>query len=125
MSRHGADRGAPILALGRNLVVSIRDDLDDQAIVELQDRLTEEISRRRAEGVIIDVSRLDVVDTFAGRMIGALAKMSRILDARTVVVGVRPAVAMTLVELGMTLGEVETALNLDRALEILAGSKSR
>lgn len=119
------DPGAPILALGRNLVVSIRDDLDDQAIVDLQDRLTEEIARRNAEAVIIDVSRLDIVDTFAGRMLGALARMSRILDARTVVVGVQPAVAMTLVELGMTLDEVETALNLDRALEMLAAPVKR
>ncbi len=112
-------QGAPILAIRDNLIVSIRDDLDDQAILDLQDRLTEEISSRNANGVIIDVSRLDIVDTFAGRTLGSLARMSKILDARTIVVGVRPAVAITLVELGMTLQELETTLNIDRAIDLL------
>lgn len=102
------------------LLVSIGNDLDDSAVLALESRLTEEIARQRIRGVIIDISQLDVVDTFTGRMLGSLAKMSRILDARTVVVGMRPAVAITLVELGMNLGGLDTALNVDKALQSMS-----
>lgn len=109
----------PIVTITGCVIVAIRDDLDDRSVMVLQDQLVEEISRRKARGVIIDISSLEVVDTFAGRMLGAMAEMSQILNARTIVVGMRPAVAMTLVELGMTLEGVETALNADRAMALI------
>lgn len=112
--------GAAIVTIDGCVTVAVRDDLDDQAVLRLQDRLMEEVARRSAKGVIIDISGLEVVDTFAGRMLGAMAEMSRLLDARTIVVGMRPAVAMTLVDLGMTLDEVETALNADKAMALIA-----
>ena len=99
--------------------MAIRDDLDDQGVLALQDQLVEEVSRRNALGVIIDISSLEIVDTFAGRMLGAMAQMARMMNARTIVVGMRPAVAMTLVELGMTLDGVETALNADKAMNLI------
>lgn len=113
-----------IFAIRDCLLVSIGNDLDDSAVLALENRLTEEIARQHTRGVIIDISQLDVVDTFTGRMLGALAKMSQILDARTVVVGMRPAVAITLVELGMSLRDLETALNVEKALEKLSLSAS-
>lgn len=112
----------PIVAVGRSLLVSVRDDLDDRTILELQQDLSEAITHRRARGVIIDISALEIVDTFVGRMLGAIAQMATMLNARTIVVGMRPAVAMTLVELGMTLDGVETALDADRALARVAES---
>ena len=112
----------PIVTISGCVIVAIRDDLDDQDIVALQDQLVEEVSRKAAHGVIIDISSLEIVDTFAGRMLGAMAQMARMMNARTIVVGMRPAVAMTLVELGMTLDGVETALTADRAITtIMAG----
>lgn len=99
--------------------MAIRDDLDDRAVLALQDQLVEEVSRQNALGVIIDISSLEIVDTFAGRMLGAMAQMARMMNARTIVVGMRPAVAMTLVELGMTLDGVETALNADKAMNLI------
>ncbi|MER0237063.1 STAS domain-containing protein [Fulvimarina sp. MAC8] len=105
------------------VIVAIRDDLDDQDIVSLQDQLVEEVSRRSAHGVIIDISSLEIVDTFAGRMLGAMAQMADIMNARTIIVGMRPAVAMTLVELGMTLEGVETALNADKAIAMIMGDR--
>ncbi|MFN4088894.1 MAG: STAS domain-containing protein [Alphaproteobacteria bacterium] len=101
------------------LLVAIREDLDDRAVLELQDKLTERISRTHARGVLIDISALDVVDTFIGRMLGSIARMAAILDAASVLVGMRPAVAITLVELGMPLGGVRTALNVDRGLRLI------
>lgn len=107
---------SPIVTITGCVIVAIRDDLDDSAVMTLQNQLVEEIARKNAHGVIIDISALEIVDTFTGRMLAAMAEMSKVLNARTILVGMRPAVAMTLVELGMTLNEIETALNADRAM---------
>ena len=112
----------PILRMGRNLLVTIQVDMHDQLALTLQDDLTERIVKDRAKGVLIDISSLDVVDSFIGRMISNIAGMSRVLDAQTVVVGMRPAVAITLVELGLALEGVRTALNVERGMAILAVS---
>jgi rsbT antagonist protein RsbS len=109
----------PILKMGPVLLVSIQIDMHDQLALTLQDDLTERIVSTRARGVLIDISSLEVVDSFIGRMLGNIAAMSRVLDAETVVVGMRPAVAITLVELGMSLSGVRTALNVERAMEML------
>jgi rsbT antagonist protein RsbS len=109
----------PILKMGPVLLVSIQVDMHDQLALTLQDDLTERIVKTRARGVLIDISSLEMVDSFIGRMLGNIAAMSRVLDAETVVVGMRPAVAITLVELGMSLTGVRTALNVERAMEIL------
>lgn len=109
----------PILKLGDFLLVSIQVDMHDQLAMTLQDDLTDRIVRSRARGVLVDISALDVVDSFIGRMLGNIAAMSRILDADTVVVGMRPAVAITLVELGLSLPGIRTALNVDKGMELL------
>ncbi|WMS43085.1 STAS domain-containing protein [Acuticoccus sp. MNP-M23] len=101
------------------LLVSIHDDITDTDITDLQDRLSEDIVRMNARGVIIDISGLDVVDTFVGRILGQLAKVAKILAAVPYVVGMRPAVAMTLVELGMNLGDMRTALSVNHAMQHL------
>jgi rsbT antagonist protein RsbS len=110
----------PILKMGSNLLVSIQVDMHDRLALTLQDDLTERIVATGAKGVLIDISALEIVDSFIGRMIGNLAAMSRILDARTVLVGMQPAVAITLVELGLVLTGVRTALNVEKGLELLA-----
>ncbi len=110
---------SPIVTVTGCVIVAIRDDLDDQAVLMLQDQLVEEVAQSGARGVIIDISALEIVDTFAGRMVGAMAQMARMMNARTILVGMRPAVAMTLVELGMTLEGVETALNADKAMNLI------
>jgi rsbT antagonist protein RsbS len=109
----------PILKMGPVLLVSIQVDMHDQLALTLQDDLTDRIVTTRAHGVLIDISSLEVVDSFIGRMLANIAAMSRVLDAETVVVGMRPAVAITLVELGMSLAGVRTALNVERAMEML------
>jgi rsbT antagonist protein RsbS len=109
----------PILKMGRFLLVTIQVDMHDRLAMTLQDDLTERIVRDRAKGVLIDISSLDVVDSFIGRMISNIAAMSRVLDASTVLVGMRPAVAITLVELGLTLDGVRTALNVERGMDLL------
>ncbi len=109
----------PILRMGRLLLVTIQVDMHDRLAMTLQDDLTERIVRDRARGVLIDISALDVVDSFIGRMISNTASMARVLDARTVVVGMQPAVAITLVELGLTLDGVRTALNVERGVKLL------
>ena len=109
----------PILKMGPFLLVSIQVDMHDRLALTLQDDLTSRIVSDRARGVLIDISALEVVDSFIGRMLGNIAAMSRILDAETVVVGMRPAVAITLVELGMSLSGVRTALNVERAMDML------
>jgi rsbT antagonist protein RsbS len=109
----------PILKMGPMLLVPIQVDMHDQLALTLQDDLTERIVKTRARGVLIDISALEVVDSFIGRMLGNMAAISRVLDAETVVVGMRPAVAITLVELGMSLAGVRTALNVERAMEML------
>ena len=109
----------PILRMGRLLLVTIQVDMHDQVALMLQDDLTQRIVGDRARGVLIDISSLDVVDSFIGRMIGNIAAMSSVLDAQTVVVGMRPAVAITLVELGLDLAGVRTALNVEKGMALL------
>ena len=109
----------PILRMGRTLLVSIQVDMHDQLALALQDDLTARIVRDRARGVLIDISSLDVVDSFIGRMISNIAAMASVLDAKTVVVGMQPAVAITLVELGLSLEGVRTALNVDKGMALL------
>jgi rsbT antagonist protein RsbS len=109
----------PILRMGRFLLVTIQVDMHDQLALTLQDDLTQRIVSDRAKGVLIDISSLDVVDSFIGRMISNIAGMSRVLDAVTVVVGMRPAVAITLVELGLNLEGVRTALNVEKGMALL------
>ncbi|MGW7066321.1 STAS domain-containing protein [Streptomyces sp. NPDC054855] len=114
----------PILRIGDVLVVSIQFDLEDQTVLQLQEDLAEQIVNRSARGVIIDITALEIVDSFVGRMLATIADISRMLDARTVVVGMRPAVAITLVELGLSLGGVSTALDLEKGLARLRRSSS-
>jgi rsbT antagonist protein RsbS len=109
----------PILKMGECLLVSIQVDMHDRLAMSLQEDLTERIVSARARGVLIDISSLDVVDSFIGRMLGHIAAMSRILDAETVVVGMRPAVAITLVELGLSLPGIRTALNVEKGMDVL------
>jgi len=109
----------PILKMGRYLLVTIQVDMHDQLAIQLQDDLTARINRDSAAGVLIDISSLDVVDSFIGRMIANIAAMARVLDADTVVTGMRPAVAITLVELGLELPGVHTALNVERGMALL------
>jgi rsbT antagonist protein RsbS len=112
----------PILKMNEFLLVSIQVDMHDRLAMTLQDDLTDRIVSDRARGVLIDISSLEIVDSFIGRMIGNIAAMSRILDAETVVVGMRPAVAITLVELGLSLPGVRTSLNVDKGMELLRAS---
>jgi len=112
----------PILRMGEFLLVTIQVYMHDRLAIALQDDLTNRISQTGARGVLIDISSLEIVDSFIGRMIGNIAAMSRVLDAETVVVGMQPAVAITLVELGMSLPGVKTALNVDAGMELLRES---
>ncbi len=105
--------------MGEFLLVTIQVDMHDQLAMTLQDDLSERISRTSARGVLIDISALDMVDSFIGRMIGTISGLSKIMDAETVLVGMQPAVAITLVELGMTLPGVSTALNVERGMKLL------
>jgi rsbT antagonist protein RsbS len=109
----------PILKLRDLLLVTIQVDMHDRLALQLQDELTSRISETGARGVLIDISSLDIVDSFIGRMIANIAAMARVLDAQTVVVGMQPAVAITLVELGLTLPGVRTALNVDKGMALL------
>jgi len=109
----------PILRMGRFLLVTIQIDMHDRLALQLQDDLTDRIVKDRAHGVLIDISSLEVVDSFIGRMISNIAAMASVLDARTVVVGMQPAVAITLVELGLSLDGVRTALNVDKGMALL------
>jgi rsbT antagonist protein RsbS len=109
----------PILKMGRYLLVSIQVDMDDRTAMSLQEDLTAHIVKHRARGVLIDISSLDVVDSFIGRMLANTAAMARILDAETVVVGMQPSVAITLVELGLSLKGVRSALNIERGMDLL------
>jgi rsbT antagonist protein RsbS len=115
----------PILKFESFLLVSIQVDMHDQLALTLQDDLTQKIVATRARAVLIDISALEMVDSFMGRMLGNIASMSRILDAQTVVVGMRPAVAITLVELGLSLPGIRTALNVDAGLALLREAVGR
>jgi rsbT antagonist protein RsbS len=109
----------PILKMGQFLLVTIQVDMHDQLAITLQDDLTNRIAKERSRGVLLDISALDVVDSFIGRMIANISSMARVLDAQTVVVGMQPAVAITLVELGLSLPGVATALNVERGMTLL------
>jgi rsbT antagonist protein RsbS len=113
----------PILKLGQFLLVSIQVDMHDRLALSLQDDLTDRIVQTRARGVLIDISALDMVDSFIGRMLGNIAAMARILDAETVVVGMQPSVAITLVELGLSLPGIRTALNVEKGMDLLRASQ--
>jgi rsbT antagonist protein RsbS len=109
----------PILKMGRFLLVTIQVDMHDRLAMTLQDDLTSMISKVSARGVLIDISALEMVDSFIGRVLGNIASMSQILGSHTVVVGMRPAVAITLVELGLSLPGVRTALNMEKGMDLL------
>jgi rsbT antagonist protein RsbS len=109
----------PILRMGQFLLVTLQIDMHDQLALSLQDGLTNAIQANSSKGVLIDISALEMVDSFMGRMISDLSRMARILDARTVLVGMRPAVAITLVELGLSLPGIDTALNVERGMQLL------
>ena len=111
----------PILKIGSALLVTIQVDMHDQLANRLQEDLTTRIVQHRARGVLIDISALEIVDSFIGRMLANIASVSRLLDADTVVVGMRPEVAITLVELGLGLPGVKTALNAERGLAMIGG----
>ncbi|HYD16442.1 MAG TPA: STAS domain-containing protein [Candidatus Nanoarchaeia archaeon] len=111
----------PILRMGEFLLVTIQVDMHDRLAMTLQDDLTNRIVETGARAVLIDISSLEIVDSFIGRMLSNIASMSRILDAHTVVVGMQPAVAITLVELGLSLHGVRTALNVEKGMELLKG----
>ncbi len=110
----------PILRMGDLLLVTIQVDMHDRLAMVLQDDLTEEISRKPTRGVLIDISSLSMVDSFIGRMLATISSMSKVLDAETVVVGMQPAVAITLVELGLDLKGVRTALNVDKGMALIS-----
>jgi rsbT antagonist protein RsbS len=113
----------PILRMGPFLLVTIQVEMDDRVAIQLQEDLTAMIEKTHAHGVLIDISALEIVDSFIGRMISNISAMSRILDAGTVLVGMQPAVAITLVELGLTVEGVMTALNVERGMAMLTASQ--
>jgi rsbT antagonist protein RsbS len=115
----------PILRMGEILLVTIQVDMHDQLALQLQDDLTSAIARHGAGGVLIDISALDMVDSFIGRMLSDISGMGRVLDCATVVVGMQPAVAITLVELGLSLPGVSTALNVERGMALLQAVSGR
>ncbi len=115
----------PVLTLGDVLLVSIQVDLEDQLAVRLQEDLADRIVTTGAKGVIIDITALDIVDSFVGRMLATIAAVSKVLDAETVVVGMRPAVAITLVELGLPLRGIRTALNVEFGLRALRAARRK
>jgi rsbT antagonist protein RsbS len=112
----------PVLQMGDYLLVTIQVDMHDRLALALQDDLTNCIVKTEAKGVLIDISSLEIVDSFIGRILGNIAMMSHLLDAETVVVGMQPAVAITLVELGLSLSGIRTALNVEKGMEILRTS---
>ena len=110
----------PILKMGKALLITIQVDMHDQMAIALEEDLTNKIAQTGAKGVLIDISSLEIVDSFIGRMLDNIAAVSRVLDADTVVVGMRPAVAITLVELGLALPGVKTALNVERGFALIS-----
>jgi rsbT antagonist protein RsbS len=111
----------PILKIGQTLFVSIQIDLQDESVMRLQEDLADELSATGASGVIIDITAVEIVDSFTGRMLTMIGAISKLFDAETVIVGMRPAVAITLTELGLSLNGVRTALNAEKGLAILNG----
>ena len=112
----------PILQLDKFLLVTIQVELHDELAMRLQDDLTNKLARTGARGVLIDISALEIVDSFIGRALAQIASISRVMDATTVLVGMRPAVAITLVELGMSLAGIKTSLNIDKGMRLLRDS---
>jgi rsbT antagonist protein RsbS len=112
----------PILKMGEYLLITIQVDMHDKLAMTLQNDLTEQIVQYKSKGILIDISALEIVDSFIGRMLGIIASMSRLLDAETVVVGMQPAVAITLVELGMSMKGIRTALNVEKGMTVLRDS---
>ncbi len=112
----------PILKIGQTLFVSIQIDLQDQSVLQLQEDLADELVATRATGVLIDITAVEIVDSFIGRMLATIGSISRLFDAETVLVGMRPAVAITLVELGLSMDGVRTALNAEQGLRMLSGT---
>jgi rsbT antagonist protein RsbS len=112
----------PILKIGRTLFVSIQIDLEDESVLRLQEDLADELTSAGANGVIIDITAVEIVDSFIGRMLTMIGSISRLFDAETVIVGMRPAVAITLTELGLSLRGVRTALNAEKGLALLNGT---
>ncbi len=115
----------PILEMGNFLIVTIQVDMHDQLAMTLQDDLANRISQTNVHGVLIDISALEIVDSFVGRILGNTARMSRVLDTQTVVVGMQPAVAITLVELGLSLTDIRTALNVEKGMALLRSSLNK
>jgi rsbT antagonist protein RsbS len=109
----------PILKMGNYLLITIQVDMHDKLALTLQNDLTEQIVKNKSKGILIDISALEIVDSFIGRMLGIIASMSRLLDAETVVVGMQPAVAITLVELGLSMKGIRTALNVEKGMTVL------
>jgi rsbT antagonist protein RsbS len=114
----------PILRMGKVLLVTIQVDMQDQTALALQDDLAAKVQATGASGVLIDISALEIVDSFIGRMLASISGIARVLDAATVVVGMQPAVAITLVELGLSLEGVKTALTVERGMRLLAAGDS-
>lgn len=114
----------PILKMGSYLLVTIQVDMHDQLALTLQDDLTSQIVKNHAQGVLIDISSLEMVDSFIGRMLGSIAGMARLLDADTVVVGMRPSVAITLVELGLSMKGIRTALDVEKGMTVLQSART-
>jgi rsbT antagonist protein RsbS len=112
----------PILKMGDYLLITIQVDMHDKLALTLQNDLTEQIVTYKSKGILIDISALEIVDSFIGRMLGIIASMSRLLDAETVVVGMQPAVAITLVELGLSMKGIRTALNVEKGMTVLRDS---
>ena len=113
------ERRIPIIKIGDYLIVSIQVDMYDKLAIELQAQILEELSKTGAKGVLIDISVLEMVDSFIGRMLSGMASMAGIMDASVVIVGMQPAVAITLVELGLEMPNVDTALNMEKGMEML------
>ena len=111
----------PIVKIGKTLFVSIQVELEDNSVMQLQEDLAVQLVATSARGVIIDITAVEIVDSFIGRMLTMIGSISRMFDAETVIVGMRPAVAITLTELGLSLKGVRTALNAEKGLEILNG----
>jgi rsbT antagonist protein RsbS len=114
----------PILKMGKFLLITIQIEMDDRVALQLQEDLAAQIEKTAARGVLLDISALEMVDSFIGRMIGNISATAQILGARTVVVGMQPAVAITLVELGLSMARVKTALNVERGMAMLTASEA-
>jgi rsbT antagonist protein RsbS len=113
------EKRIPIIKIHDYLIVSIQVDMHDKLAIQLQSQILEEIARTRAKGVLIDISVLEMVDSFIGRMLSGMASMAAIMDTSVVIVGMQPAVAITLVELGLEMPGVDTALNMEKGMEML------